>query len=486
MFLSNRSLVGAVVLIAVWAMLVVARVTAPSDLLDNDQMRPALYTLDVVRNGAWTVQRDVTGDIASKPPMYVWLASLVAHAHGEVTRVSLYAPTALAMLGSALLAWRAAMGRFGPRAGFWAGLAFLCSLFATKHMALARTDALFCLTVTLAALLGLRAWQGARWGWTVFWLACAAATLTKGPTGVLLASFGFIAVAWELLRTRTGPQEDRLPECACTRRLWADHLLGLACFFLITGGWFLLAWTSAGQPFIDKVIGKELVGHATRSIGGDRPFDGFHKPTLYFAAWFAPWCIATFAGLWTAFRRPARDAPTRRFERFIACWFLGGLALFSIAPHQRPDLLLPLIPAAAILAGREIDWWLMRAATGARVAIALAVVAVTLGGVTWHRHLARLNTVVVTQTRDLAELCAESRRLDPSARILDVDASFGFQYYMGVHAPRVGYEEAAAMLASDSPVIVGVQDGDRLATLSPGARLLGEAAGTSLFTNVRR
>lgn len=477
MWRDRRVAVAALVL--VWAAMVAARVTGPSDLLDNDQMRPAQYAMDVLLNGSWVVQRDVTGDIASKPPLYVWCAALLAHAQGEVTRLSLYGPTAAAILGSGLLTWWGARRWFGAGAGLWAGFAVLCSLFAAKHVALARTDAMFCFTVTCAALLGFRAWNGERWGWTCFWLACAAATLTKGPTGVLLASLGFIAAVWDLKRARG----EVAAMCACGVRLWVDHCLGVLLYLALAGGWFILAWMSAGQAFIDKVIGKELVGHATRSIGGAGPLEGFYTPSLYFLAWFAPWCAGTLAGLWTVFTRPAAERGARRFERFAACWFIGGMAVFSIAPHQRPDLLLPLIPAAAVLAGREIDWWLARVPRSGRAGV---VVAATAGvamvcGVCWQRHIARRDDVEVVNTRELAALCAEVRREFPGARVIDVDASFGFQYFMGTHSPRATYEEAARLLAGDERAVVGVKDGGRLMELAPSARRAGEAAGTVVF-----
>src|SRR5713226_8175934 len=60
------------------------RLTAPPNLLDQDQERPASYVLDVVKNGNWLCQRDLNGEITSKPPLYTWLAALVAMARGQV------------------------------------------------------------------------------------------------------------------------------------------------------------------------------------------------------------------------------------------------------------------------------------------------------------------------------------------------------------------------------------------------------------------
>jgi len=44
------------------------RLSAPSNLMDNDQERPAAYALDALRNGHWLCQRDHNRRDTSKPP----------------------------------------------------------------------------------------------------------------------------------------------------------------------------------------------------------------------------------------------------------------------------------------------------------------------------------------------------------------------------------------------------------------------------------
>src|ERR1035437_4176789 len=48
----------------------VIRLKGPPDLMDNDQERPAAYVIVLLQNGNWLCQRDATGDITSKPPLY--------------------------------------------------------------------------------------------------------------------------------------------------------------------------------------------------------------------------------------------------------------------------------------------------------------------------------------------------------------------------------------------------------------------------------
>jgi len=81
------------------ACLGVIRLTAPPNLLDQDQERPALYVLDATKNGHWLCQRDLSGDITSKPPLYTWLCALLTLANGRISLATLYLPCVLAGLG---------------------------------------------------------------------------------------------------------------------------------------------------------------------------------------------------------------------------------------------------------------------------------------------------------------------------------------------------------------------------------------------------
>src|SRR5690348_15142872 len=92
------------------------RLAAPSNLLDQDQENPAIYVLDVVKNGSWVCQRDLGGGITSKPPLYTWCAAVVSLALGRVNLLSLYMPGALALLGSAWLVLAHGRKYFGTRA----------------------------------------------------------------------------------------------------------------------------------------------------------------------------------------------------------------------------------------------------------------------------------------------------------------------------------------------------------------------------------
>src|SRR5262249_29885227 len=132
-WLAPTAIVGLAVL------LFALRLCAPSNLLDQDQERPGTYVLDVLKNGNWICQRDLTGDITSKPPFYTWLSALTALFVGGVDRFALYLPGALAAMGTALLLLRSGARHFGPRAGFFAAIAVLLCSAGLKEVGLART-----------------------------------------------------------------------------------------------------------------------------------------------------------------------------------------------------------------------------------------------------------------------------------------------------------------------------------------------------------
>ena len=71
---------------------------------------------------------------------------------GGLTLFSLYAPTAFATLGVALVIFRAGQRHFGERAGLLGALMYLLSYVTDKQLTSARYDGLFALPVLIGAL----------------------------------------------------------------------------------------------------------------------------------------------------------------------------------------------------------------------------------------------------------------------------------------------------------------------------------------------
>lgn len=419
------------------------RLIAPSDLMDKDQERPASYVLDVLKNGHWICQTDWMGSITSKPPLYTWLSALFALPFAWFNRFALYLPSALSVLLLALVIRASGGKRFGTVAGFIGALIFVLSPISARLSVMARTDSLFTLMITLTALAAFRSWEKGD-GWIWFWLAAAAATLTKGPLGILIGAMGLLAVFWEKRRGTPLP-------------LRGSHLPGVLAFFLLAFGWFGLACLEIGRPVVDKMILSELVYHGVR-VNHDRSFEfNYFNSTIYFLHRFIPWSVIACIGMWRVFRRPAADASERHFERFLTCWILGALIIFSLAPHQRGDLVYPIIPPAALLAGREIARWLSRVSAQRILAIATAFATVVFGVFMYYYWMVRPTEPLSDRTEGMRQLAGEIRMtLGDDAPLIYVDAPFSLQFFLNTMKLVVTPEEAARQLEGSNTVYVAV------------------------------
>ncbi len=417
------------------------RVTGPVDLMDNDQLKPSHYVHDVVLNGNWIVQHDTSGDIASKPPLQVWIASVCSLPLGRAHWFTLAIPSVLGVAITALVAaWFAS--RIMPkdtRAPLLAGLLTLCCIMGTKQVALVRTDALFGGTVALCGLLAWLASRG-RCSWVWFWIGAALSTLTKGPIGPLIASFGLISRPWR----QSGAQ----------KRPALAHAAGITIFLLLAGGWVWLAYLDSGQAFFDKVLGKELVGHALESGKGGLPGTGLYKSPSYFLYYFAPAAPIALLGLWGMWKDA--DDERRALVRFLGSWMLGGLLLFSLSPHQRADLLTPIWAPAAALAGCVVARWIA-GWTLVRCRVALvATIAVSLTVLHVHRHIVVLDDKGIVRAKMIDELVEQLQQRSLVGQMRSYSAHSYLEYVIGSMQTRLTRAEAEAWLDAASSNTIGV------------------------------
>jgi len=421
--------------------------------MDQDQERPSSYVMDAIHNGNWLCQRDLSGDITSKPPFYTWLAALFTLSQGRISILTMYLPGALSAMGVALLVWSIGRRHFGDRAALWAAFASLLTTATVKEIGLARTDGVFTFTVTATAFIAFRCWNRGG-GWTLFWLAGAIATLTKGPLGVILAGGGLLAAWWE---KRT--VQDRFP-------LKGSHLFGVLLFFAIAAGWLWLSYFDQGQAVLDKIIGKELVGNAVKNRKNSIPGTLFWQPPLFYLGRAAPWSLFAYWGFWRLFKNPAINPRERRFERFLFCWFFVGLTIFSISPHQRGDLLWPIMSAGALIAGREIarltaGWSIRRIGWSLSGAVVIALV-----GFSFYYGRIAANTRVVKRTVAVQKIAAEIEQAGGNEfPLTHIDTPITLQFYLYTLRPLVTAERATQLLRGLPAAFVAVNDLDALQKL---------------------
>lgn len=440
---------GLYLLVAVLGMAMFAIAVSGYPNLMGNESRIGSYVFDAVQNGHWIVQRDLTGSVASKPPLLTWMVGLVTLGFGEINRFALYLPSALATVGTALVLLAAGKRQFGWPSGFLSAVIYLLSAAGAQQMATARYDGLLALPVTLAALAAFRAWSLGR-GWTWFWLAGAVGTMAKGPIALVLGAGGLLAHFWE---RRT---------CHETR-LSGSHWPGMLLFLGICGGWFALACIEMGPPVIQKMLGYELAAHVTGMGRHETMFLRFYEPPWSFLKEIAPWSLATAVASWRVWKAPASASAARRFERFLVCWFFLGLLLFCVAAHQRSRLILPLIPAAALLAGRELARWVQLWSTKRLIFATSGLGVLVLASLMLYHHVLLVRSRHVRTTLGMREVAAIVReRWGESFPLVHVDTPFALQFYLNTTRPLASFEQAAQLLQQDYPAYVCVSDYDKL------------------------
>lgn len=467
-FINDNPLVLFAVVVIIWGTLFLLRFAAPSDLLDKDQERPAAYMADAALNGNWIVQVDDHGKVCSKPPVYTWIGAGLILLTGRINDFALYFPSALGVFGCCALMWLIGARRFGYSAAFLGASFLLLSAIGIRILYLARTDALFSFATFLTACLGYQAWMWKR-SWLWFWLAATLTTLTKGPLGLVLAAGGLIGVIRE---DRSGTDRSRLG----WPPLWLCHAIGIFFLLAVSLGWLWLAYQQKGDAVIAKLLGRELIGHANWSSERFSPgYFFFIVPGLYFISRFFPWSLPALKGLWRVWKHPADHRDERSLERFLASYFVFGIILFSMFPHQRPDHLFPLMPAAGLLAGREAARWLGRRGRAASMlpyTVMLWLLVLSGFGIYYYK-IDPANNAWFEKTAGVRQLARQYEHTYGTGReLIFVDVPYGLQYYLNAMQQRASYADAARILETSEDVLLAVHDIEQFKRhLKPGVPL---------------
>ena len=138
------------ILLALFVLLVVVRVSSPVDFFEGDQQKQVGYIMDILHNGNWSVQYEVNGEIATKPPLYSWLAAMVAIITGTTAPWVMKLPSLLAGTGLLVLVFLIAERLFNKDTAFWAVVALMASHHFIKLIWFARTDMLMVFSLYLA------------------------------------------------------------------------------------------------------------------------------------------------------------------------------------------------------------------------------------------------------------------------------------------------------------------------------------------------
>jgi 4-amino-4-deoxy-L-arabinose transferase-like glycosyltransferase len=346
-------------------------------ITDLDEGLYASAAREMALTSDWVTPRVNGRPFFEKPPLLYWLSAASIRAFGPTER-AVRLPSAMAATLTVIFVYAFGCLYLDRRSALLGAAALALAPLSIASARLATTDATLVLLVTCTLSCAYHAshrGHGASVAWSLAaWLCAALGTLAKGAPGfvlpvlilalhaLLIRHVGVAALGRSILRVR--------------------HLIGLMLFMAVVAPWHIAAWHANGGPFVEEYIVRQHIG---RFRGGDT---AHHAPVWFyvpgFLAGFFPWSVFAAASLWPVRRRDEldREDAGRRSEvlRFLKIWFAVVFLLFSAGGSKLISYILPLYPAAALLAGD----WLIHAcsrpranrtvAAGALAALAVALV----------------------------------------------------------------------------------------------------------------
>ena len=152
--------------------------------------REAIVAVSMLEDGNWILPRNNGGDIAYKPPMYHWLTALgsMIFNRGDVNEYTSRLPSALAAIiiaSTMFLFYSRRSGNYNT--AFLSAILFLSAFEVHRSATAARVDMVLTVFIVLALFQLYRWYEKGLKGipaWAILFMS--AATLTKGPVGIVL------------------------------------------------------------------------------------------------------------------------------------------------------------------------------------------------------------------------------------------------------------------------------------------------------------
>jgi len=346
-------------------------------LFEPDEGRNAEVAREMAARHAWILPTLDGLPYVDKPVLYFATDAVAQRVFGS-NETAARLPSLLFTLATAVLVAWFARRRLSRRAAWTATIAYLATPFTLAYARTVIFDSalsLFVVAALIAFYLAIEAPPtddaGARretWPTTaVAWIAIALGILTKGPVALALPLL--VAVPYAIWRRRA-------------RRLFEPVavLAGVAA---------LLPWLFSIARRVPGFFHYALVVETaerltTNTMHRSGPW-WYFVPILVGAA--LPWSVIAVAGIRRRVFR--RDGAWNPFAVYLALWILVPLIFFSLSQSKRPQYILPLMPAFALLVA--LFWERDERLPGVRWGGALLIV-LGLGLIAFHGVFLRFAT----------------------------------------------------------------------------------------------
>ncbi len=346
----NRIACGALLLVCAVALFV--NLGAPA-LFEPDEGRNAEKAREILLLGDWITPHENFAVVLDKPIFYYWLVAASYKALG-VSEGSARLPSALAAAGSVALVFFFAQRFFGYWEALWSALVLVTSLefFLLARIVIFDMTLSFFITLALFSFFAALRQEG-RWRrrslLALMYVSLGAATLVKGPIGVVLP--GMVGFAYLLIERKLS---------------WLAKLelpYGMPLFLAVVTPWYYEV-ERANPGYLRYFLWEEnFVRYFTPHFHRTQ---GWYYFILVIALGFLPWSPCMPLALRDGWRG-------RRDERwlFLFLWAVLPFIFFSFSSAKLPHYILPIFPPLALLAGASLQRQLR--APGARPAWPLAL-----------------------------------------------------------------------------------------------------------------
>jgi len=338
--LQSKTLV--ILLLVVGFMLFVYKV-GDRDLWAPDEDEYAQISREMIRTNNW-VFPTVNGEPWTiKPVLYNWLVSAISLPWGDVDEFRARIFSSLAALGTVMVTFHLGKMAFTPLAGFLGALALATNILFLQHARWAQTYMLSTFFAALAIYLfyrGYRAENKRTLSYLLMYAAVGLGVLTMGPVNLAipgLVIFFYLIVMKDLKHI-----------------LNMRVVLGILIFSVITLPWYVLV-SLKGEYGSELLISTNILRYFT-PLHHAQPFYYYLKDLPWA---FFPWSLFLPSAFLLTFSKRSQDV--RESLRFLLVWVISLLVFFSISRGKRPQYILSIYPALALLVGylgdRAVQLW---------------------------------------------------------------------------------------------------------------------------------
>jgi len=295
-------------------------------MLGPDEPRYAAIGREMASSGDWITPRLWGQPWFEKPPLLYWLTAAAFRA-GVSEDLAPRLGVALLALGFLFFYWRTLRREFGETPALFSTAILATSAAWLGYSHVGATDLPVTAAFSAAMLLSF-GWveRGEKRGLIPAAALLGVAVLAKGLLPLALA----LPILW-MGRSRL---RDLL-------RPWP-----VAVFLLVAVPWYAVITARYGSRFVDEFFWKQHLGRFTGgAVSHPQPF-WFYGPILI-AALF-PW-----SPLLALLFRKSLYKDRRR--RLLLLWLVFGMVFLSASANKLPGYLVPLVPAAAALAGLALS-----------------------------------------------------------------------------------------------------------------------------------